>query len=156
MELTSVRFDTYLLSYVIFNYISLHLLYHGVHLLFYTICILFLFIWLSRRPIISKFDQYFTVLWQMSLLLDNAMGCQPTTWGFFIPFLALNNRDIRRVGFFQGGLSSLRPEVTSTFVIFPYFLMMFNYTFVNMFWNVHTLKHIIFLLKNQGPKIKDL
>ena len=58
----------------------------------------------------------------------------------------------------RGVLSSLLDAVTITFVICPgrFLIRNFYYTFLNIFYDFHTLKHINSLFKRNGFAIKSL
>ena len=63
----------------------------------------------------------------------------------FIPFSALVSAIYRRgVSLRQVGVSSLTPAMTITVSIYPdkFLIRNFYYTFVNIFYNFHTLKYV--------------
>ena len=77
----------------------------------------------------------------------------------YISFLALDRALSRRgVSIRQDGFSSHIPAVTNTVGILPgrFLIRRFYYTFVNRFWDLHTVKHINRIFKQNGFVTKAL
>ena len=116
---------------------------------------------LIRLPLIilsPKVSQDLTFIRRISGGVDET-GSRFYLRVIYISFSVLaGDLSCRRASFRRGGFSSHIPSVTSTVGIClgRFFIRRLYYTFVNIFCNFHTLKHINSLFKRNGFAIKAL
>ena len=106
----------------------------------------------------TKVSQYLIFTRRMSRAV-NKTSFWFAIWGINISFLALTSAlSCCMVCLRRGGLSSLIPAVTRTVGIWRgnFLIRMFYYTSVNIYFNFHTLKHVISVLKQNRFSTKAL
>ena len=106
----------------------------------------------------TKVSQDFPFIRKISRAVDETVFWF-AIWAIYISFLALFcTLSCCGVSLRQRGFSSIIPAMTSTagILLGRFFIRKFYYTFVNIFWNFHTLKHSNSLFKQNEFAIKTL